>query len=88
MVVALMWWSDGDGVSTISATSEVSGVHPQTLCLFEGDALPNPARSEGKIRIATGGMWSALGSARRSRAPATSIEGLETMLERSPGSGK
>jgi MerR family transcriptional regulator/heat shock protein HspR len=55
VVGALMRWPDAaHGVYAISVASELSGVHPQTLRLYEREGLVNPARSEGGTRRYSG----------------------------------
>jgi len=50
-----MDWPDSDhGVFAISVAAELSGLHPQTLRIYEREGLVQPARSDGGTRRYSG----------------------------------
>lgn len=50
-----MKWPDSDhGVFAISVAAELSGLHPQTLRIYEREGLLEPARSPGGTRRYSG----------------------------------
>jgi MerR family transcriptional regulator/heat shock protein HspR len=51
MAVVSSGWGDLDqGLFSISVAAELSGLHPQTLRLYEREGLVGPARSPGGTR--------------------------------------
>jgi MerR family transcriptional regulator, heat shock protein HspR len=51
----LMRWPESDhGVFAISVAAELSGLHPQTLRIYEREGLLEPARSSGGTRRYSG----------------------------------
>ena len=52
---ALMEWPQLDhGVFAISVAAELSGLHPQTLRIYEREGLVEPGRSAGGTRLYSG----------------------------------
>ena len=52
---ALMEWPQLDhGVFAISVAAELSGLHPQTLRIYEREGLIEPGRSAGGTRLYSG----------------------------------
>jgi MerR family transcriptional regulator/heat shock protein HspR len=52
MVEVLMEWPDvGMGVFAISVAAELTGLHPQTLRIYEREGLIEPNRSAGGTRL-------------------------------------
>lgn len=50
-----MEWPDVDhGVFAISVAAELSGLHPQTLRVYDREGLLEPDRSEGGTRLYSG----------------------------------
>ena len=49
-VVSTSWAEPGRGLFSISVAAELSGLHPQTLRLYEQEGLLSPARSPGGTR--------------------------------------
>jgi DNA-binding transcriptional MerR regulator len=49
-VVTPPWTDPGHGVYSISIAAELSGLHPQTLRIYEREGLLEPARSAGGTR--------------------------------------
>ena len=51
-----MEWPELDhGVFAISVAAELSGLHPQTLRIYEREGLVEPGRSAGGTRLYSGG---------------------------------
>jgi MerR family transcriptional regulator, heat shock protein HspR len=48
--VSTPWAEPGRGLFSISIAAELTGLHPQTLRLYEHEGLLNPARSPGGTR--------------------------------------
>ena len=46
-VVTTPWAEPGRGLFSISVAAELSGLHPQTLRIYEREGLLDPARSPG-----------------------------------------
>jgi DNA-binding transcriptional MerR regulator len=49
-VVTTPWAEPGRGLFSISVAAELSGLHPQTLRIYEREGLVDPARSPGGTR--------------------------------------
>jgi MerR family transcriptional regulator, heat shock protein HspR len=49
-VVTAPWTEPGRGLFSISVAAELSGLHPQTLRIYEREGLLDPARSPGGTR--------------------------------------
>jgi DNA-binding transcriptional MerR regulator len=49
-VVTTPWTEPGRGLFSISVAAELSGLHPQTLRIYEREGLVDPARSPGGTR--------------------------------------
>ena len=49
-VVATPWAQPGHGLFSISVAAELTGLHPQTLRIYEREGLLDPARSPGGTR--------------------------------------
>jgi MerR family transcriptional regulator/heat shock protein HspR len=49
-VVTTPWTEPGRGLFSISVAAELSGLHPQTLRIYEREGLLDPARSPGGTR--------------------------------------
>jgi MerR family transcriptional regulator, heat shock protein HspR len=49
-VVTTPWAEPGRGLFSISVAAELSGLHPQTLRIYEREGLLDPARSPGGTR--------------------------------------
>ena len=49
-VVTTPWTEPGRGLFSISVAAELSGLHPQTLLIYEREGLLDPARSPGGTR--------------------------------------
>jgi MerR family transcriptional regulator, heat shock protein HspR len=49
-VVSTSWAEPGRGLFSISIAAELTGLHPQTLRLYEQEGLLSPARSPGGTR--------------------------------------
>jgi MerR family transcriptional regulator, heat shock protein HspR len=49
-VVTTPWTEPGRGLFSISVAAELSGLHPQTLRIYEREGLLDPARSAGGTR--------------------------------------
>ena len=49
-VVSTPWTEPGRGLFSISVAAELTGLHPQTLRLYENEGLLSPARSPGGTR--------------------------------------
>lgn len=49
-VVTTPWAQPGRGVFSISVAAELTGLHPQTLRIYEREGLLDPARSPGGTR--------------------------------------
>jgi MerR family transcriptional regulator/heat shock protein HspR len=49
-VVTTPWTQPGRGLFSISVAAELTGVHPQTLRIYEREGLLDPARSPGGTR--------------------------------------
>jgi MerR family transcriptional regulator/heat shock protein HspR len=49
-VVTTPWAEPGRGLFSISVAAELSGLHPQTLRIYEREGLVDPARSAGGTR--------------------------------------
>jgi len=50
VVVTTPWAEPGRGLFSISVAAELSGLHPQTLRIYEREGLLDPARSPGGTR--------------------------------------
>jgi MerR family transcriptional regulator, heat shock protein HspR len=48
--VTTPWTEPGRGLFSISVAAELSGLHPQTLRIYEREGLLDPARSPGGTR--------------------------------------
>jgi MerR family transcriptional regulator/heat shock protein HspR len=49
-VVSTPWAQPGRGLFSISVAAELTGLHPQTLRIYEREGLVDPARSAGGTR--------------------------------------
>jgi MerR family transcriptional regulator, heat shock protein HspR len=49
-VVSTPWATPGQGLFSISVAAELTGLHPQTLRIYEQEGLLSPARSRGGTR--------------------------------------
>jgi MerR family transcriptional regulator, heat shock protein HspR len=49
-VVSAPWAQPGRGLFSISVAAELTGLHPQTLRIYEREGLLDPARSPGGTR--------------------------------------
>jgi len=49
-VVNTPWAQPGQGVFSISVAAELTGLHPQTLRIYEREGLVDPVRSPGGTR--------------------------------------
>ena len=49
-VVSTPWTQPGRGLFSISVAAELTGLHPQTLRIYEREGLLDPARSSGGTR--------------------------------------
>jgi len=49
-VVTTPWTQPGRGLFSISVAAELTGLHPQTLRIYEREGLLDPARSPGGTR--------------------------------------
>ena len=49
-VVMTPWTQPGRGLFSISVAAELTGLHPQTLRIYEREGLLDPARSPGGTR--------------------------------------
>jgi MerR family transcriptional regulator, heat shock protein HspR len=49
-VVTTAWTQPGRGLFSISVAAELTGLHPQTLRIYEREGLLDPARSPGGTR--------------------------------------
>jgi MerR family transcriptional regulator, heat shock protein HspR len=49
-VVTTPWAEPGRGLFSISVAAELTGLHPQTLRIYEREGLLDPARSSGGTR--------------------------------------
>ena len=49
-VVSTPWAQPGRGLFSISVAAELTGLHPQTLRIYEREGLLDPARSPGGTR--------------------------------------
>ena len=49
-VVTTPWAEPGRGLFSISVVAELTGLHPQTLRIYEREGLLDPARSPGGTR--------------------------------------
>jgi MerR family transcriptional regulator/heat shock protein HspR len=50
LVVTTPWAQPGRGLFSISVAAELTGLHPQTLRIYEREGLVDPARSAGGTR--------------------------------------
>jgi MerR family transcriptional regulator/heat shock protein HspR len=50
VAVSVSWREPGRGLFSIAVAAELTGLHPQTLRLYEREGLVDPARSSGGIR--------------------------------------
>lgn len=48
--MSVSWTEPGRGLFSIAVAAELTGLHPQTLRLYEREGLIDPARSAGGIR--------------------------------------
>jgi MerR family transcriptional regulator/heat shock protein HspR len=53
-VVTTPWTEPGRGLFSISVAAELTGLHPQTLRIYEREGLVDPARSPGGTRRYSG----------------------------------
>src|SRR5690242_888224 len=50
VVVTTPWTERGRGLFSIAVAAELTGLHPQTLRIYEREGLVDPARSSGGTR--------------------------------------
>ena len=82
MVVAVMDWPDsGRGVFAISVAAELSGLHPQTLRVYEREGLVDPERSAGGTRLYSGSDVEKLRDIAELTNSGINIAGIKRVLE-------
>ena len=70
----------GRGVYGISVASELSGIDPQTLRLYERRGLLTPARTDGGTRRYSDADLDRLAADQRPRRPSINIAGIVQIL--------
>ena len=81
-VEAVMDWPELDqGVFAISVAAELSGLHPQTLRVYEREGLVEPARSAGGTRLYSGHDVTRLREIATLTEGGLNIAGIKRVLE-------
>jgi MerR family transcriptional regulator/heat shock protein HspR len=81
-VVVVMEWPDSDhGVFTISVAGQLSGLHPQTLRVYEQEGLVAPSRSAGGTRLYSGSDVQKLRDIASLAGAGINIAGVRRVLE-------
>jgi MerR family transcriptional regulator, heat shock protein HspR len=77
-----MDWPELDhGVFAISVAAELSGLHPQTLRIYEREGLVEPGRSAGGTRLYSGGDVARLREIAALIDGGLNIAGIKRVLE-------
>jgi MerR family transcriptional regulator/heat shock protein HspR len=77
-----MEWPDlHHGVFAISVAAQLSGLHPQTLRVYEREGLVEPNRSEGGTRLYSGRDVEKLRQIAALSASGVNIAGIKRVLE-------
>jgi MerR family transcriptional regulator, heat shock protein HspR len=77
-----MDWPELDhGVFAISVAAELSGLHPQTLRIYEREGLVEPGRSAGGTRLYSGGDVTRLREIAALIDGGLNIAGIKRVLE-------
>lgn len=77
-----MDWPELDqGVFAISVAAELSGLHPQTLRVYEREGLVEPARSSGGTRLYSGSDVTRLREIATLTDGGLNIAGIKLVLE-------
>jgi MerR family transcriptional regulator/heat shock protein HspR len=75
-------WPDTDrGVFAISIAAELSGLHPQTLRVYEREGLIEPSRSSGGTRLYSGQDVARLREIAELTGAGINIAGVKRILE-------
>lgn len=75
-------WPDLDrGVFAISVAAELSGLHPQTLRVYEREGLVAPGRSTGGTRLYSGGDVERLREIAQLTSGGLNLAGVRLVLE-------
>jgi MerR family transcriptional regulator, heat shock protein HspR len=81
-VAVVMDWPELDhGVFAISVAAELSGLHPQTLRIYEREGLVEPGRSAGGTRLYSGGDVARLREIAALIDSGLNIAGIKRVLE-------
>jgi MerR family transcriptional regulator, heat shock protein HspR len=82
MAVAMMDWPDSDrGVFAISIAAELSGLHPQTLRIYEREGLIEPDRSDGGTRRYSGSDVEKIRDIAELTGAGVNLPGVKVILE-------
>jgi MerR family transcriptional regulator/heat shock protein HspR len=77
-----MQWPDLDrGVFAISVAAELSGLHPQTLRVYEREGLVEPDRSAGGTRLYSGSDVERLRQIAKLTSDGLNLAGVKLVLE-------
>ena len=77
-----MQWPDLDrGVFAISVAAELSGLHPQTLRVYEREGLVEPDRSAGGTRLYSGSDVERLRQIAKLTSGGLNLAGVKLVLE-------
>jgi MerR family transcriptional regulator/heat shock protein HspR len=77
-----MQWPDLDrGVFAISVAAELSGLHPQTLRVYEREGLVEPDRSAGGTRLYSGSDVERLRQIAKLTSDGLNLAGVKRVLE-------
>ena len=77
-----MEWPELDhGIFAISVAAELSGLHPQTLRIYEREGLVEPGRSAGGTRLYSGGDVTRLREIAALIDGGLNIAGIKRVLE-------
>lgn len=75
------WPDAGRGVFAISVAAELSGLHPQTLRIYEREGLISPDRSAGGTRLYSGQDVQRLRGIAELTGSGVNIAGIKLVLE-------
>ena len=75
------WPDAGRGVFAISVAAELSGLHPQTLRIYEREGLISPDRSAGGTRLYSGQDVQKLRGIAELTGSGVNIAGIKLVLE-------
>jgi MerR family transcriptional regulator, heat shock protein HspR len=75
------WPDSGRGVFAISVAAQLSGLHPQTLRIYEREGLISPDRSAGGTRLYSGQDVQRLRGIAELTGSGVNIAGIKLVLE-------